>query len=79
MKHSRNLILGAVTGYQPETIEPFVTSLKCSGFKGTAALFVDKRNIILRRYRDKNGILALPLSKARHARHLFFTRILNQH
>ncbi|MEI6349875.1 MAG: hypothetical protein WCP06_02070 [Verrucomicrobiota bacterium] len=61
MKNIRPLILTAATGYRPEQLAPFLESLKRTGFEGTVAILVDRKNTVLSDYLEQNGIEIIPV------------------
>ncbi len=53
---SHNLILGIATGYTARSIEPFVVSLRRSGFRGRCRIFVSPSDADARALLEKHGI-----------------------
>src|SRR5262245_52891134 len=61
----RTLILGAALGYSADLIDPFLSSLRSTGYQGDVALLVYADDARLRRSATVLGFAALPVPRRR--------------
>ncbi|MHA1381581.1 MAG: hypothetical protein ACTSRG_24705 [Candidatus Helarchaeota archaeon] len=61
-KIKKNLILGAIKGYNIQQLQPFIFSLKRSGFKGDLVLFFSDISTKTYKYLYKQGVKLIPFN-----------------